>query len=414
MSGLGTGRRARALVAVTIAGAAIAVVGVGTVPAGAVSVVPTCDAFSQDASTGGPTGAPLAEDVDLPALDIPSLGSGATVETGTAFEAIANGQSSTLPDATTIEFPAGSGTMLPANINEIKNITMKFSTSGAASLGTPTLEGGNVLGASASFAGTTMTFSLPGSNSGSTIPGGGAFFPGGGTLSTPKLTIPVTAPNSPGTITTSITAMTLMVKVTLPTLGGLSLGIYLDCTASGQIGSVNVIAPPPPPPGAPDAINDNAETNIGVAVTVAVLDNDVPDDEFAIDEDSLAITEEPTKGSVVVNADHTVTYTPNADETGVDSFRYEICSVDDVELQQEGACDVATVSVTINDPTVTPPTTLGTTPTSNGGGSASTAAAAADQLPVTGGSRAPLAALALGLVLLGAAALATVRRRVAP
>ena len=48
------------------------------------------------------------------------------------------------------------------------------------------------------------------------------------------------------------------------------------------------------------------------------------------------------------NADGTVTYTPDANFNGTDTFEYEVCDDD-------GACDIATVTITVadvNDPPV--------------------------------------------------------------
>lgn len=403
---------ARGLVAVTLAASAMVIAGTST--AHAVTVDPVCDAFSTDAS-GAPTGAPLAENVTLPGLELPSLGGG-TVETGTAFEAVSVPTATALPGATKIEFPAGSGTMLDATVNEVKNIKLVFKSTGAASIGTPTLSGGNVLGAAATLSGTNLTFSLPGKQNGSTIPGGNAFFAGGDSFTAPKLTIPVTAPNTPGMIKVEITAASMMVKVTVPSLGNLVLPIFLDCTASGVLGQVTVENPPPPPPGAPDAVNDNATTNIGEAVTVEVLKNDTPNDEYPIDFESLAVTVDPKKGTVVINDDDTVTYTPNAGATGVDSFKYQLCSLIDnpqIELD-EAPCDEATVSITINDPaaattTTTTPVTI--TPASTAAPNTAATVGPAAELPRTGSTTLPLSLIGGVLLVLGLSALGLLKRR---
>ena len=52
----------------------------------------------------------------------------------------------------------------------------------------------------------------------------------------------------------------------------------------------------------------------------------------------------PSHGAVTISADGAYTYTPNNDFTGTDSFTYEVCD-------NSGACDIATVTVTIfNNP----------------------------------------------------------------
>ena len=88
---------------------------------------------------------------------------------------------------------------------------------------------------------------------------------------------------------------------------------------------------------APDAGDDNATTLEDTAATISVLANDGD-----IDGDSLSVTttSTPTNGSVIINGDNTITYTPDAQFFGSDSFTYDISDGD-------GGTDTATVSVTI-------------------------------------------------------------------
>jgi gliding motility-associated-like protein len=55
----------------------------------------------------------------------------------------------------------------------------------------------------------------------------------------------------------------------------------------------------------------------------------------------VSISTNPTNGAVIVNADNTVTYTPNTGFTGTDIFTYKVCD-------NNGDCSTATVTVTIN------------------------------------------------------------------
>jgi len=72
---------------------------------------------------------------------------------------------------------------------------------------------------------------------------------------------------------------------------------------------------------APVASGDSATTQEGTAVTIDVLanDSDVDGDALSVD----AVTQ-PADGTVVINADHTLTYTPNSGFQGGDSFTYTI------------------------------------------------------------------------------------------
>ncbi|QPH40491.1 DUF7507 domain-containing protein [Pedobacter endophyticus] len=76
-------------------------------------------------------------------------------------------------------------------------------------------------------------------------------------------------------------------------------------------------------PKSPVANNDTAETNANAPVVIAVLDND-DSGNSTWDKLTIEIMEQPKHGQVKVNADGTVTYTPNPGYTGADSFGYRV------------------------------------------------------------------------------------------
>ncbi|MFL5300677.1 MAG: Ig-like domain-containing protein, partial [Anaeromyxobacteraceae bacterium] len=84
--------------------------------------------------------------------------------------------------------------------------------------------------------------------------------------------------------------------------------------------TLNVAFTAPPPTANPDS----AATTQGTARTVAVLANDVAAAGTTIVATSVAIVTRPLHGNVVVNATGTVTYTPVAGWTGVDTFTYTV------------------------------------------------------------------------------------------
>ncbi len=91
----------------------------------------------------------------------------------------------------------------------------------------------------------------------------------------------------------------------------------------------------------PVASDDSATTNEDTPLNGStVLSNDVDDDG-----DKLTInttpTVAPTNGTVVINADGTYTYTPNANFHGTDTFTYEVSD-------GNGGKDSATVTITVN------------------------------------------------------------------
>jgi uncharacterized repeat protein (TIGR01451 family) len=102
----------------------------------------------------------------------------------------------------------------------------------------------------------------------------------------------------------------------------------------------------PPAPNSVNADNDNATTAIDTPVIIDILSNDedAEGDNFSITPGSVGDLVPPTDGTVEVNPDGTVTYTPNDGFYGTDVFSYQIC--DDVAAPLT-ACDIAIVTVTI-------------------------------------------------------------------
>ncbi|HAZ44152.1 MAG TPA: hypothetical protein DCZ55_06635 [Cyanobacteria bacterium UBA11371] len=99
----------------------------------------------------------------------------------------------------------------------------------------------------------------------------------------------------------------------------------------------------------PVANNDVAGANPGQPVNINPLINDRSPDGTPLNPATLRIVSNPTNGTVQVNPDGTITYTPNPGFTsGTDTFVYEICDT-------RGACDTATVTVTVPAPAQLPP-----------------------------------------------------------
>jgi hypothetical protein len=86
----------------------------------------------------------------------------------------------------------------------------------------------------------------------------------------------------------------------------------------------------------PRAVIDSAVTAAGTPVTVPVLANDTGLGDAPL---VLVATDAP-QGTVVVNADNTVTYTPDAAFHGVDTFEYTV-------TDRQGDASTATVTVTV-------------------------------------------------------------------
>jgi len=89
---------------------------------------------------------------------------------------------------------------------------------------------------------------------------------------------------------------------------------------------------------APVIANDSASTAIETAVTISVLANDID-----VEGDALTVTNltQPANGSVALNPDNTVTYTPDTGFSGTDTFTY---TANDGQL----GSNIASVIVTID------------------------------------------------------------------
>lgn len=89
---------------------------------------------------------------------------------------------------------------------------------------------------------------------------------------------------------------------------------------------------------APIANDDNTETDEDDSVDIDVLDNDVYGDEPL---DLPVVTDGPKFGTATINPDSTITYTPDSNFVGIDTFTYQICDT----LNQ---CDDALVIIIVN------------------------------------------------------------------
>ena len=92
----------------------------------------------------------------------------------------------------------------------------------------------------------------------------------------------------------------------------------------------------------PILVKDLATTTKNTAVTINVLNND-SDSDGTLNKSTLTVATAPTKGTTTVNTtDGTITYTPNTDIVGTDSFVYSI-------QDNEKDASTATVEITIED-----------------------------------------------------------------
>ena len=120
-------------------------------------------------------------------------------------------------------------------------------------------------------------------------------------------------------------------------IGADSLKYWIeDIDGDYDIASVSITVNPKPN-YIPVANNDSRGAIVNTDVIIDVLINDT-----GLEDGGLLITESssPTNGSIQVNGNNTITYTPDLDYIGIDQFDYQVCDKDN-------DCDIATVTVNV-------------------------------------------------------------------
>ena len=113
---------------------------------------------------------------------------------------------------------------------------------------------------------------------------------------------------------------------------GTVVTLYLDLLGFGEADSeialddVRLVAEPSTPP---IAVDDSAEAVLNQETTIAVLTND-SDPDGSLDLSTVQVAEAPHHGSVTVNGDGTLNYTPDPGFLGVDEFTYVVQDDDGV------------------------------------------------------------------------------------
>ena len=122
---------------------------------------------------------------------------------------------------------------------------------------------------------------------------------------------------------------------------GTDVFVYQICDDDGACDSATVTISVADVNDAPIANDDADSTPEDTPVTTPVLANDF-DTDGTLDVTSVTIITAPSNGSTTVNADGSITYEPDSNYFGIDTYVYQVCDDD-------GACDQATVTITISD-----------------------------------------------------------------
>lgn len=89
---------------------------------------------------------------------------------------------------------------------------------------------------------------------------------------------------------------------------------------------------------------DTSYTTVGTSVTTTVRGNDSVNGGLTLTLPASPIVTPPTNGTVTVNDDGTITYTPNAGFSGTDTYQYQVCTVATTDYP-DPVCTTATVTV---------------------------------------------------------------------
>jgi hypothetical protein len=159
-------------------------------------------------------------------------------------------------------------------------------------------------------------------------------------------TLSITAVTQPAHGSAVINPGGTVVYTPAPNYHGPDSFTYTVADPSGATSTATVQVTVTPSNDAPIAASDSATTAEDAPVAVAVLANDSD-----LDGDNLTVVElsDPDHGNVLLNADGTVTYTPDLDYSGPDSFTYRA---------RDGALSsgIATVTLSVLDSENDPPT----------------------------------------------------------
>ncbi|HEY7591098.1 MAG TPA: Ig-like domain-containing protein [Candidatus Limnocylindrales bacterium] len=152
----------------------------------------------------------------------------------------------------------------------------------------------------------------------------------------------VTVTSGPGNGSVTVDPVTGVVTYTpAPDWSGTDTFTYQVCDTSSVCDSATVtvdVTAVNDPPVANDDSATTAEDGAGVAIDVLANDTDP---EGALDATSVSVTSGPANGSTSVDpVTGEITYTPDPDFSGIDTFTYQVCDT-------PGACDTAVVTVTV-------------------------------------------------------------------
>ena len=152
-----------------------------------------------------------------------------------------------------------------------------------------------------------------------------------------SLTVTSAGPASNGTVTVNPDG-TIDYKPD-PDFSGTDSFTYDVCDSSNDCATATVTVTVNGVNDAPVAVDDSDTTNEDTPVDIDVIANDTDVDSGTLTVDTFA---DGANGTVTINGNGTLRYTPDPGWSGTDTFTYTACDAD-------GACDGATVTVDVTD-----------------------------------------------------------------
>jgi gliding motility-associated-like protein len=148
----------------------------------------------------------------------------------------------------------------------------------------------------------------------------------------------ILTPPSHGTVTITQGNNTQVCYTPDPNFNGDDTLCIVVCDNSNLKDTTCIFIKVNPVPDAPIAVDDRASTQVNVPVNIPILSNDSDPDGDVI---TPSIVSQPVNGgSVTLNANGTVTYTPLNNFNGLDTFTYKICD-------PSNRCDEAIVVIVV-------------------------------------------------------------------
>jgi len=229
-------------------------------------------------------------------------------------------------DAGTITNTASVSAQTPAN-NTVSDISGTAENNDLPTITTIPLNGSIVMVKTAAFVGNKITYTFNIKNNGNVslnnisltdaelgitnkaINVSGGLAPGGSVVNTEVYTL-TQADKDLGSVSNTAT-----IKATTPANAAVS-----DVSGTADGNNTPTVTSFPK---SPVAFDDRAETKANSPVIINVLANDDPGNS-TLDQLTVEIVLQPQHGTVKVNPDGTITYTPNPGFTGADSFQYRV------------------------------------------------------------------------------------------